>query len=191
MKPRVKQKLDQIFSYPFFESVGKPLPTTVSSVKTWTQAAKSCGFLKWRNNQLMARNALKGKIQSRYPEDRVNHSFWHRFQEWNPLVDELRPPIIEPFVETLLAKVPLENKSLETVRNAVRSDLMLICLETHYQDIVNPFFFIPNLDPWYASGHFPCGWDGDEFAHDFETGDETIFFDGWDNLSSHGKLIVF
>jgi hypothetical protein len=49
------------------------------------------------------------------------------------------------------------------VRDAVRSDLMLICLETHYQDIVKPVFHTPYLDIWYAAGHFPCGWDGDEF----------------------------
>ena len=190
MKPRVKQKLDQIFSYPFFESVGKPLPPTVSSVKTWAQAAKSCGFLKWGNNQLMARNALQGQIESRYPEDRVNHFFWHRFQEWNPIVQEVRP-VIHAFTDDLLTKIPIKDKGLKNIRNSVSWDMMFICLEIEYSDIVNPIFSLPYLDPWYASGHFPCGWDGDQFAHDFETGNETIFFDGWSDLSRHGKLIVF
>jgi hypothetical protein len=179
MKPEVKAKLDSILKYPFFSSVGQPLPPTVSRVDTWSQAARTCGFLKWKNSKLQARNALKGRIEARYPEDRVKHYFWHRFQEWNPLVDELRPPIIEPFVETLLKKIPLQAKYLESVRYALRSDLMLICLEIHYQDIVKPVFHLPCLDPWYAAGHFPCGWDGDEFPEQ------------WDGVIRGGQLIVF
>jgi hypothetical protein len=186
MKPRVKQKLDQIFSYPFFESVGKSLPTTVSSVKNWTQAAKSCGFLKWRNNTLMARNALQNAIEKQYPKP----GMWERSEEWNPLGQELRPTI-HAFIDNLLSKIAVKDKELKNIKNSISWDIMFMCLEIEFSDIVNPIFSIPYLDPWYASGHFPCGWDGDEFAHDFETGDETIFFDGWRDLSRHGKLIVF
>lgn len=175
MSPAVKAKLNSILKYPFFSSVGQPLPPTLSRVNTWESAAKTCGFLKWRNNKLMARNALQDGITSQFPKP----GMWERLQEWNALVDELRPPIIEPFVETLLPKVPLNDSNLEKVRDAVRSDLMLICLETHYQDIVKPIFHIPHLDPWYAAGHFPCGWDGDEFP------------DAWDGVIRGGQLMVF
>ena|ERR1017187_2658609 len=105
MKPRVQQKLDQIFSYPFFESVGKPMPSTVSIVKTWSQAAKSCGFMKWGNNQLMARNALQEAIQKQYPK----LGMWERMQEWNPLCEELYPHI-NSLLDTLLPKIPLTRK---------------------------------------------------------------------------------
>jgi hypothetical protein len=186
MKPRVQQKLDQIFSYPFFESVGKPIPLTVSSVENWKQASKSCGFLKWSNNTLMAGNALRDAIQKQYPKP----GMWERMQEWNPLCEELRPAILS-FVDSLLPKIPAEGKGLKNIKDSVSWDIMGLCLEIEYSDIVNPIFFIPHLDPWYASGHFPCGWDGDEFAHDFESGDETIRFDGWRDLSRHGRLIVF
>ena len=186
MKPKVRQKLDQIFSYPFFESVGQPLPATVSGVKNWTQAAKSCGFTKWGNNRLMARNALSQAIQKLYPK----LGMWERHQEWNPLCAELRPAI-HTFLDTLLTKIPVKDKSLKNVRNSVSWDIMFLCMEVEYSDIVDPIFSIPHLDSWYSAGHFPCGWDGDEFAHDFETESHTVFFDGWKDLSSHGKLIVF
>ena len=179
MTPVVKNKLESILKYPFFSKVGRPLPSTVSNVENWLQAAKTCGFLKWKNSKLQARNALQGRIEARYPEDRVKHYFWHRHQEWNPLIDELRPPIIEPFVESLLGKIPLQDRDLESIRYALRSDLMFICLEAHYQDIVKPVFFTPYLDPWYAVGHFPCGWDGDEFPEQ------------WDGEMHGGQLIVF
>ena len=178
MTPVVKAKLDSILKYPFFSSVGQPLPCTVSRVGTWSQAAKTCGFVKWENCQLQARNALKGRIEARYPEDTVKHYFWHRFQEWNPLVDELRP-LLRSSIDSLLTRVPLKGATGHIVKANVLSDLQCICLETHYQDIVKPPFFIPYLDPWYASGHFPCGWDGDEFPEQ------------WDGDIRGGQLIVF
>ena len=178
MKPEVKAKLDTIFTYPFFSSVGKPLPPSVSRVKTWPQAAKTCGFLKWSNSQLMARNAIQRRIQARYPEDTVNNYFWHRFQEWNSLGEELRP-VIDSFVETLLPKIPLKDKNLKNVKDDLLWDIFFICLECNFADIVKPVFYIPVIEPWYATGHFPCGWDGDEFPS------------SWDGIIRGGQLIVF
>ena len=120
MTPIVKGKLDSILKYSFFSAVGQPLPSSVSKVVGWPQAAKTCGFLKWKNSKLMARNALQDGIERQYPKP----GMWERMEEWNPLVDELRPPIIEPFVETLLQKIPLKPKYLEGMRYALRSDLL-------------------------------------------------------------------
>lgn len=178
MKSKVQQKLDQIFSYPFFESVGKPLPSSVGTVQNWTQASKTCGFLKWRNNTLMASNALQHAIEKQYPKPGIGE----RMQEWNPLCEDLRPAILA-FVDSLLPKIPVKDKGLKNIRDSLSWDIMSICFEIEYNDIVDPIFFVPHSDPWYASGHFPCGWDGDEFAHDFESGDKTILFDGWHDLS--------
>ena len=174
MKPIVKSKLDGVFNYPFFDSVGKPLPSGVSRVNTWSQAAKTCGFVKWGNNQLMASNALRNAIQIQYPKQ----GMWERMQEWNPLCEELSPLILS-FVDTLLLKVPLEAKELKKIKDNVSWDILGICLETHYADIAEPIFSIPYLDCWYAAGHFPCGWDGDEFP------------ENWDGILRGGQLIVF
>lgn len=107
----------------------------------------------------------------------MKNYFWHRLQEWNPLIVELRP-LLRLSIDGLLARVPLKGATGQTVKANVLSDLLFICLEAHYQDIVKPPCFIPYLDPWYAAGHFPCGWDGDEFPVQ------------WDGVI-RGKLIVF
>lgn len=174
MTPIVRAKLDSILRYPFFTSVGQPLPLAFSRVDTWPRAARTCGFLKWANSTLQGRNTLQRGITDQFPKP----GMWERLQEWNPLVKELRPHI-EPFVETLLSKIPLKSEHLKNVREALRGDLLTTCLETHYQDIVKPIFFIPFLDPLYAAGHFPCGWDGDEFPEQ------------WDGVVRGGQLIVF
>jgi hypothetical protein len=56
---------------------------------------------------------------------------------------------------------------------------MAICIETEYRDLVEPVFAIPYLDTWYATGHYPCGWDGEEFP------------ENWDGVIRDGWLIVF
>jgi hypothetical protein len=174
MTPVVKAKLDSILKYPFFSSVGQPLPSTVSLVDTWPRAAKTCGFLKWDNCLLQAGNALQQGITDQFPKP----GMWERLQEWNPLVNEL-DSVLDPFVESLVASVPVEDKNLKNIRDALRWDLSFICLEAHYRDIVKPIFFTPHLDPWYAAGHFPFGWDGDEFPEQ------------WDGVIRGGQLIVF
>jgi hypothetical protein len=178
MKPEVKAKLDNIFNYPFFENVGIPLPPTVTSLKSWPAAAKMCRSHKWETCQLMARNTLQRKIQARYPEDTVTHYFWHRCEVWDPLVEELRP-LAQSFTDSLLQKFPLRDKALTNVRDALLWDILIICLEFEFRDIVDPFFYNPVVEPWYAKGHFPCGWDGDEFPDD------------WDGIVKGGQLMVF
>jgi len=174
MTPVVKAKLDSILKYPFFSAVGKPLPSQVSKVESWPQAAKTCGFIKWKNTKLHARNILQRGITDQFPKP----GMWERMQEWNPLCEELRPVIIS-FVEGLVSRVPLDNKGRKGVKDGVSWDLLFICLECHFQDIVRPRFYIPNLDPWYSAGHYPCGWDGDEFPEQ------------WDGVIRGGQLIVF
>lgn len=98
-------------------------------------------------------------------------------EEWNPLCKELKLMIC-PFVEGLVSKVPLNDRDRRRVRDAINWDLLFICLEAHYQDIVKPIFYVPFLDPWYLAGHFPCGWDGDEFPAQ------------WDGVI-RGQLIVY
>ncbi len=178
MKPEVKAKLDAVFNYPFFQSVGNFLPPTVTPLKNWSAASKMCRSYKWETCQLMARNALQTQIEARYPEDTVNHYFWHRFEEWNPIVEEIRP-LVHSFVDGLLPKFPLQDKALKNVRDDLSWDIMFICLEFEYRDIVKPIFYIPVVEPWYAKGHFPCGWDGDEFPS------------RWDGVVKGGQLMVY
>jgi hypothetical protein len=178
MKSEAKSKLDSIFNYPFFQSVGKPLPSTVTRLNSWSAAARMCRSHKLETCQLMARNALQRKIESRYPEDKINHYFWHRFQEWNPLVQEIRP-LVHSFIDALLPKIPVPQNDLVGIKNDLSWNITAICLEASFEDIVKPIFYVPVVEPWYASGHFPCGWDGDEFPSN------------WDGVIRGGQLMVF
>jgi hypothetical protein len=155
--------------YPWFQTCGQPLQGDVTTVSNWKDAVKESSSRKWNNSCLMARNALDFKVQTQS---------WERGQEWNPLAEELRP-IIVSFVEQLLPKTPVPTKLAPKVKATLSWDIMFLCFEYHYQDIVQPVFYIPYLEPWYSKGHFPCGWDGEEFP------------EHWDGIIRDGRLMVF
>ena len=169
MKLEVREKLNAVFNYPFFRSCGQPLPPTVTKVPNWEIAVRECTSQKWENCRLMARNALQ-----RLSEERD----WNRSNQWNPITDELRP-VINGFVADLISRNHESKWITEKLKNDLRWDIMFICLEREYQDVVEPLFYLPYLDPWYSSGHLPCGWDGDEFP------------DFWDGVIRDGRLMVF
>lgn len=101
----------------------------------------------------MANNALA---------DQVRKISWERSAEWNILAAESVPIIRAKIGELLIDKQILE-KFHKNIIDAMSWDIMAICFEDEYKDIVKPIFNIPVLEPWYVAGHFPCGWDGDEF----------------------------
>jgi len=169
VKACLREKLEALFAYPYFQAVGRPLPHVVTRVSDWSTVLAKSNMLKWENCRLMARNALYGALQERA---RI------RSDDWNSLVEELRPRILR-FVDGFTPGTKVSADVLDKVRPMVSWDLMLICFEFEYRDIVAPIFYIPILEPWYASGNFPCGWDGEEFP------------DRWDGVIRDGQLMVF
>ena len=169
MTPRIESKLSKILAYPLLREKGGPLPSDITAVHSWPLAAKECTSRKWKNCQLMAGNALFEKVQ---------RTAWDRGQTWNPIVQEVRL-LIKPLVEASLIGLPLPKDLVTKVGNSISWDLLGICLESEFCDLVQPFFCLPLLDPWYEVGHFPCGWDGDEFP------------EHWDGIIRGGKVMVF
>jgi hypothetical protein len=169
LKPTVKKAFDRVLSYPFFQSVGQPVPASVTKVNSWKHAAKICRSKAWEECGRVSTNLLARTVAEKD---------WYRGNEQNGIADELRPLILA-FVDSLLGRFPLDDKGMANVRAVLSWDIMFVCLESEYSDLVEPRFYVPVVEPWYASGHFPCGWDGDEFP------------DNWDGVVRGGKLMVF
>ena len=64
--------------------------------------------------------------------------------------------MIISFVDELLPKTSVPHELIEKVEPTLTWDIMLVCFEEEYRDLVQSLFFIPYLEPWYAAGHFPC-----------------------------------
>ena len=103
---------------------------------------------------------------------------WQRAQEWDVAADELRPQIIQ-LVDTTFLHSAIPSVVVKTIKDEITWDIMHICIEEMFADIVEPLFYVAYLDPVYRSGHFPCGWEGKDFPS------------GWDGNLMGGKLKVF
>jgi hypothetical protein len=165
-----KQKLDEIKSYPFFKDVGKCESDAVVPVKSWNEAFLYFSSTVWENCRLMASNATLRMLEERA---------WARAEEWNARVRKIRPEVTNFIEQRLLPKLQISGKILDETRANLQWDLMFIALEYEFRDVVEPIFHLKYLDPWYARGHFPCGWSGDEFP------------EHWDGIVKSGKLVVF
>lgn len=198
MSPSIRTKLDAIFSYPFFQSVGKPLPATVKAVDTWGVAVREATSRKWENCRLQASNVLSELLGLRErdmadKDEQLRH--WQRREGWNPLADELRP-LIQSFVDALHVRTGIDAGVAEKIKSDVSWDIMGICLEEEYKDLERPPFYLCYLDPWYASGHFPCGWDGKEFPErwpekELDHLNADRVGELWGRVLRKGRLIVF
>ena len=198
MSPSIRTKLDRIFAYPFFHSVGRPLPATVKAVNTWGAAVKQATSIKWENCRLQGSNVL-GELLGLRERDMADKDeqfrHWQRRENWNPLVKELRP-LIQSFVDALHVRTGIEAGVAEKIESGLSWDIMGMCLEEEYKDLEQPPFYLPVLDPWYASGHFPCGWDGKEFPERWPE-KEVLYINAdrvgelWGHLLRKGRLIVF
>ncbi len=169
MTSRAEAKLESIVRYPLLESVGGASSALVAAVDSWAAAVETCASRKWKTCRIMARNTLQRSVEERS---------WERSEDWNPVVRELRPHI-RSFVASLLVRVPVGERYRKALGDDLTWDLLGMCLESNYADIVTPVFYVPHLEPWYAAGHFPCGWDG------------KVFPDRWDGTIRDGRLIVF
>ena len=168
-------KFEQFTNYDLFAHVGEPLPPDVEAEDHRETAILHCISRKWENCRLQARNALQRKIERKYQEDL---KFWERAEEWNPICQKLRPRIKE-FTASLQSKPTPLSAEIDRIKNDLEWDILLICLEYEFQDIVAPFFYLPLIDRWYRCGHLPCGWTGPPFPI------------VWDGSTFKGKLIVY
>ena len=162
------QKLEEIKTYPLFQNLGNPFSADVIAVTDWKGVRSAFAKPKWANCRLMARNRLQRLIEERC----IN-----RMEDWDPTVLSVRPEAIA--IATKVATGAAPSKYVTDVRDALAWDILFICLEFSFKDAVAPPFHLPFLDPWYASGHFPCGWSGKRFP------------DRWNGKVSGGKLFVF
>jgi hypothetical protein len=169
MQKRTIEKLEQFKSYPMLLNVGTAARDAPIQIGSWKEAAKHCKSRMWDGCLMMASNALSTFAHQRD---------WDRGHEWNTLATEIRPEIVS-WLEPTIAPIVTQHHLPKIVVDSLRWYLMHICFEVEYEDIVEPLFYLPLIDPWLQRGHFPCGWVGEEFP------------DGWNGVLPEGKLVVF
>jgi hypothetical protein len=155
---RAYDKLKEFGGYQWFANVGQPLKENFIPVHTWDDALNRSRGDIWNSVQLQVKNSYARQVRQ------TNHD---RSVQWNPITSELRKAIaviVENSIKSLSHPVRLKQDLI----GSVSWDLLMICLEAEFSDLVQPLFFVPRLEPIYRAGHFPCGWEGPKVKEGWE-----------------------
>ncbi|MBN7809189.1 hypothetical protein RMS29_023770 (plasmid) [Agrobacterium rosae] len=141
--------LDKLASVNWFRNVGEHDQKMVHYVRSWDEASRSCSASDWENLTLEATNQLR---------ERIKEIDVKRLNEWNAVVR-----IVKPFAEALSEEktsgIFSDNEIHQVILGCVKWDILHLCMEAEYSDIVEPAFF-SSLSYYYFNGHFPCGFSG-------------------------------
>ncbi len=121
----------------------------VDFVNSWDEAIESCSTLDWENLTLEAANQLRERIREKSKE---------RFNQWN-MICEIVKSFSDALVNDKIRGIMESNNIPEIFHRCVRWDILHLCMEAEYADIVKPSFFAA-LSFYYYNGHFPCGYSG-------------------------------
>jgi hypothetical protein len=149
-RPQTIATLDKLDEARWFANVGVKDLSNAVVLSSWDEAAQSASTAEWENIGLEAFNTLREKILVKDKE---------RLNQWNDIVSS-----VKQFSNALVEdKINLDSdlqKLPSIIIDCIKWDLLGICMESEYSDIVDPGFFHA-ISYYYVKGHFPCGIDGD------------------------------
>ena len=169
MNARTTQRLKKLESFPWFVNAGQFVSRDYLTVASWAEAVESSAAEIWSSVQLQVSNRLAREVRQ---------NSYERSEEWNGIAAELRKGIAV-IVANSIDPVAKKFKLKPDFQGAVSWDMLMICMETEFSDLVSPLFFIPRLCPIYETGHFPCGWEGPKLN------------EGWQEEHPNWRLIVY
>ena len=149
MHTRTIEALEELEAAPWFARVGIHDTKVAIILQSWEEAVAHCESPEWEGLCLEAANRHRERIAERSKE---------RFLRWNQVADEVRAVAI-PLVKRKMAEVSQHLELPKAVVDAVRWDIIHLCMESEYADVFPPGFYASQAY-WYTKGHFPCGWQG-------------------------------
>ena len=151
LKPVTEATIARMGSTIWFNKVGMhDLGVSgITYVDSWGKAIESVSSIEYENLCLTLANRIGLKVRE------VSRD---RYEEWNDVVESLRPIAVE-LTGKKIANIGIEEKFMTALNNQVRWDILHVLIEAEYSDIVTPEAYASNAY-FYTVGHFPCGWDG-------------------------------
>jgi hypothetical protein len=147
---RTTQKLTELDSFAWFTKVGQPFDGNSLLIRGWQEAVESSSSEIWSSVQHQVKNHMA---------DEVARKNYARFEEWNVVAEKIRK-VITVIFNKRIDPVVKQFRLKSDFRDSVTWDMLMICMETEFTDVIPPMFAVPRLLPIYAAGHFPCGWEG-------------------------------
>lgn len=149
MHPRAQATLAKLNEVQWFRNAGVRDTSAAEILTSWDEAMESCSSSNWKE--------LRAEAANQYRE-RLAECCRERLAGWNEIVRAIKPSV-EAIVEEQTRAVVAQFSLPQDFINAVRWDVLHLCMEAEYFDVYPPGFFTSQAY-WYVQGHFPCGWKG-------------------------------
>jgi hypothetical protein len=162
LKPEALQMIDNLAKTDWFAHVGELIvDPNIVQIHSWKEALKYCRSRYCANVQMEGKNLLTERLCFEHPER------YHKV--WNQTVEIVKEQI-KPMIDCKTQDVIKANRLPKAFRGTVDWDILCVCMELEYADLIPPRFFVERAK-WYLAGHFPCGWEGD-----FPVGGKLVVF---------------
>jgi hypothetical protein len=148
--------------FPWFAHVGSLEGNGVTAVRDGREAeGYVCGQLKWLNFKNAIANRVRCLCFDRLPGPQLQRALGQVVKAVKGIIKANRLAAID---RNLSSKYTSPSGSFVY---HVGWDLNFAGFEFVCRGAVPPLFFLPVLLPWYARGHYPCGWDGTMIKSDW------------------------
>jgi hypothetical protein len=147
---RTLTTLDELENAKWFSNVGRVDSEYPLFLDSWEDAVRHCESDQWESLCQEAANQYRARLLDGDPE---------RFRNWNSTVREVKQlsiPLVLRKTQHIVKQKHLSKSFIDTVQ----WDILHLCMESEYADVFPPGFYASQAY-WYASGHFPCGWEGE------------------------------
>lgn len=146
MKPDTLSRLNELGAVDWFRAVGQPDTTEAIVLRDWPEALARLESEEWTF-------VLTDEV-GRYHQ-RLRLAAPARAQQWNEMLDALRPDLMA-LVERQLERAPAKLNAARAFGQVVNYDIMMYAVELEHADVCPPGFYTEQAR-WYARGHVPCG----------------------------------
>ncbi|MBK8036243.1 MAG: hypothetical protein IPK22_03790 [Verrucomicrobiaceae bacterium] len=136
-----------------YQSPSVTLSSTLYSQLSEPRIPANCfsgQWSRWDGHRLMLSNRLSYNLAQ---------ASYERLTSWNSFVTGIHPRVSE--IATQLATKITDPKTNE-ITNSICQDLMDMCCEVEFADLVPPLFALPRVLPVYQAGRLPIDWEGPE-----------------------------
>lgn len=143
--------LDTLYEIDWFSKVGIRDLEDVEYARDWADAERLCSQSIYQNLKIEAANELRLRVLKRDKS---------RFEKWNEVARTVRPfakAVVADKTAESFAHGQLKKSTIDTMN----WDIIHLCLESEYLDLVEPGFFHAQAF-YYRAGHFRCGVKGEK-----------------------------
>ncbi|MGC4032848.1 MAG: hypothetical protein QM754_14160 [Tepidisphaeraceae bacterium] len=148
----VQEYLSALQAVDWLANVGKPVDPPTIVMASWTEAEREIASRDAENGLIDSANAIS---------DDVWRSSSSLMEQWNPLVDDIKPQVIN-LVDLKLSPDAAGRRLRRATQSHIQWIVLHAAIEVFYDSAISANWNRSMVD-WLKQGHLPVGWNGGRY----------------------------